>query len=100
MAAKSVKKALDESLRKLEREEVDEAVVALAKRYAGQIDEDPSCLQKMGPMMLECLRDLRMTPKSRSSVMKGDSGDGSKSALDELRARREQRPSAVDSSSP
>jgi hypothetical protein len=74
----SMVRALDEALRGVEREDRDGAAVRLAKRYAALMDEDPACAGKIGPLLLDSLRELGMTPKSRASVVKGGGqGDGS-----------------------
>jgi hypothetical protein len=74
----SMVRALEDALRGVEQETRDGATVRLAKRYAAAIDEDPTMLAKIGPLLLESLRDLGMTPKSRSNVVKGGgTGDGS-----------------------
>ena len=86
---RSVKRALDESLRGVELDQVDQAALALAKRYALRIDENSGELGKLGPLLLDSLRDLRMTPKSRAAVMKGSGDDsGQRSKWDELEQRR------------
>lgn len=106
------------------------ATVALARRYATELDEAVvistrahKALRKLadcddvdtelfeqfealaarieathtaaliGPKLLAALEQLNLTPKARSAVVKGGGGDASKSALDELRERREQRTS-------
>lgn len=90
---RSVKRALDESLRGVDSDQLDQAALALAKRYAGHIDDNPTDLGKFGPLLLDCLRDLRMTPKARASVVKGtkDDGSGQRSKWDELEQRRTAR---------
>lgn len=97
----SAKRALDEALRSMTNEQQDQATLALAKRYAVYIDENPGELKQFGPLLLESLRELRMTPKSRSAVVKGDSGDdggsAKRAAFDELTRRREDRTKTVDS---
>ncbi|TKG57946.1 terminase small subunit [Prauserella endophytica] len=67
----SMVRALEDALRSVERQDRDGAVVRLAKRYAAAIDADPTMLVKLGPLLLEALRDLGMTPRSRASVVKG-----------------------------
>lgn len=129
----SVLTALYESLRELEPGRLDAAAVALAKRYARELDdaavvsasltkalreleavdvdlhdrfltlatriEESVVAASIGPKLLAALEQLQMTPRSRSTVVRGGgSGDGGgkRSALDELRDRRASRAAAVD----
>lgn len=87
----SVLTALYAALRQADTSGEDEAAIALAKRYASVLDDDPSQAKSIGPMLLDCLRELGMTPRARKSVVRGGSGDGgeSRTKLDELRQRRE-----------
>lgn len=132
----SVLTALRSALRELEPSRLDAATVALAKRYARELDdaavvsasltkamrelesldpdlhdrflslatriEETAVAASIGPKLLAALEQLQMTPRSRSAVAKGGgSGDGSgkRSALDELRDRRENRAKVVDPAS-
>ncbi|NIJ10618.1 hypothetical protein FHU38_000962 [Saccharomonospora amisosensis] len=92
----SVLAALYAALREVETTPGDAAAVALAKRYAALVDADEAAAVKVGPLLLDCLRELRMTPKARAAVVKGADGDGGKprSKLDELRERRRQQRTA------
>lgn len=85
------------------------ATVALAKRYAQLLDDDPDRLARLGRPFLAVLVELRMTPKARAGVIVGDplgddelgvplppegggSDDGdSRDEFDELRRRRDRR---------
>lgn len=71
----------------------DLALVALAKGYAAAIDDDPDCVEKIGPLLLAALVELRMTPKARAAVVKGGGqGDnGKRAALHVLRDEHDAR---------
>ncbi|WP_435070443.1 terminase small subunit [Amycolatopsis thermoflava] len=74
----------------------DEAAAALARRYADVLDSEPDALVKVGPLLLACLESLGMTAKGRAVVLgkggqRGDGGGKQRSALDDLRAKREAR---------
>jgi hypothetical protein len=129
--------ALHTALRARTPADADAATVALAKRYALELDDSATISRAMaktlrkvlqsgqdelydellalatrieevhvaavvGPKLLAALEQLQLTPKARSGVLQGggvpDAGTG-KSALDELRARREDRAAAMDSPS-
>src|SRR5262245_19731260 len=68
----------------------DVAAVALARLYARTLDSDPRTLEKLGPQYLAVLVQLGMTPRARVETRRGDEVDR-RSALDELRARRDDR---------
>jgi len=89
-------------------EERYEGTAQLAIKYASSIDEDED-LNRLGPLLLQCLESLILTPRSIAQAMKGNSSvDPTPSnPLDELRERRERRErerqdgtEAVDSSTP
>lgn len=71
----------------------DVAVIELAITYARAIDNAEADLTKAGPLLLQALEALLMTPRSRAAVTrKGGGQDGNKrNALDELRERRSAR---------
>ena len=73
----------------------DGAAIALARVYADAIDADSARLAVLGPQLTAVLVELGMTPKARAAIVgKGTGASGApkgKSALDELRERREQR---------
>jgi hypothetical protein len=100
--------ALNKALREVRTGPEHAPTVALAKRYAGAIDDDASQLARLGRPFLAVLVELRMTPKARAGVMLGDpdddatvpppeggdSGDSNSRSADELaeqRARRDRR---------
>lgn len=130
----SVLTALDTALSAAEPADADAATVALAKRYAHELDDaavvstamtkalrqlaraevDTDLYDKfeglaarieavhvaatVGPKLLAALEQLQLTPKARSAVVTGGGGgNAGPSKLDELRSRRENRASAVDS---
>lgn len=75
-------------------EDSDQAVVALAKKYAGQIDagiqrggKDATSAMYLGPHLLNALRDLGGTPAHRKAMKLGGGGNkGGRLAL--LRSTR------------
>jgi hypothetical protein len=86
-----VSTALSEALRGHKTKAEDRAAVVLARLYAGQIDEDPDLLVKLGPLLLSVLDSLAMTPRGRAAVLgKGgpQGGTAEKSQLDKLREKR------------
>ncbi len=78
--------ALDETVRMLELEKSDAAVVRLAEAYASAIDNDGE-LRQMGPLLLACLNALRATPAARSKLKEGKPV-ASENQLQALRAAR------------
>lgn len=130
----SVLTALNTSLRKAVPAEQDAATVALAKRYALELDdaalvsravakslrklskieeasevydelltlasriEEAHVTALIGPKLLAALEQLQLTPKARSAVVQGGGvSNAGPTKLDELRNRRENRATAVDS---
>lgn len=82
----------------------DKAVSALAMEYAKQID-DGGDLLKFGPLLLNALEALRMSPRARVIARKGTNDDkpaapAASSRLDELRERRERKSRAASVDSP
>ena len=106
--------ALDAALRaRSATDPVDVAAVTLARQYAQLIDADPDQLPRVGPRLYELLAELRMTPRARASAPPpapvavpageaGESGGGGdvvsirRTALRELRGRRQNRAAAMD----
>lgn len=85
--ASSVRKALST----LGTPGIDTAAAELALAYARAVDNGGD-LEKIGPLLLNVLESMLMTPKARAAVVKGARDDTSrKSPLDELRARRDAR---------
>jgi hypothetical protein len=71
----------------------------LAITYAKAID-DGADLDEYGPLLLEVLESMLLTPRARAAALKGGQRDRAPSPLDELRTRRDQRlagPAPVDS---
>lgn len=86
----SIADALDKALETIDLTTGDGTVATLADRYAHVIDNDPLMARQFGPPLLECLRELGLTPKARNAVMGGNaSGSGADSALDKLRSRHD-----------
>lgn len=81
--------ALEQALLALTVADIDAAAVALARTYAREMDADPECVAKVGPLLLQCLESLGMTPRSR--VKGGGADDRTSNPLDELRQRRRAR---------
>lgn len=78
MAARSssaMTSALNRALRAVKLGPEDAATVALARKYARLIDDDPRFLSQVGRMLLEVLVELRMTPKARAALVKGGASD-------------------------
>ena len=123
----SVTYALTRALKAVKTGPEHAPTVALAKRYAAAIDEDPAMLARLGRQLLAVLVELRMTPKARAGVIigagvddeddeqtgaageggaDGDSdsgGDVVRDPLDERRRRRDlrkYRAAAVDPAAP
>lgn len=92
----SLSRALSAALRETAGEKLDGATVALAKRYAAAIDEDPAQLARLGPLLLAALAALGMTPAARAAVVKGDAKGGGTvepgSPVTDFRARAAARP--------
>ena len=92
VVSKTVHKAL-EKLRKLDDgEDLFFELSALAVRI-----EEAHVAGLIGPKLLAALEQLQLTPKARTGVLQGGGPNvGSKSKLDELRERRENRATSVD----
>lgn len=90
----TVTEALKASLDALTLRPEDKAAVALAERYAAELDGKEADVVKVGPAFLAVLSALGMTPAGRAAVL-GKGGDGRggqpQSKADELRARRAAR---------
>ncbi|ONI73088.1 hypothetical protein ALI144C_44875 [Actinosynnema sp. ALI-1.44] len=85
-----LREALDTALTAVKHDPRDAAVVALARAYADAIDRGD--VLKAGPPLLSALRELQMTPASRSAPVEGGApSDGDTDELDELDARRAER---------
>lgn len=130
----SVLTALHKALRDTTQVDRDAATVALAKRYARELDdaalisvatskalaklrdvegageihdqllalaariEEAHVAALIGPKLLAALEQLHMTPGARGESKGGTGDNRPKSALDELRARREGRTASLDTS--
>jgi len=131
----SILTALHTALREAKPPDADAATVALAKRYAAELDgaavvstrmakalrqlaraeistelyeqfealatriEEVNVAATVGPKLLAALEQLQLTPKARNAVAQGGGGvSAGSSALDQLRARRENRTKTVDPS--
>lgn len=82
------------SLEALEPDARDGAARALALEYAAQVDAAPEMLEALGPKLLAALDALGMTPRARSSAVKG-APSAAANPLDQLRARRAERGSGT-----
>lgn len=73
--------------------EEDKPLSALIIKYATEIDKGSlSTLARLGPMLLQSLEALQMSPRARSTRAKGLLGDGKPvNKLDELRDKRNAR---------
>lgn len=91
----SVREALERALSEVEVKPQDAALVALARDAAATVDSDKRRAVSAGGLLLKALVELRMTPKARTEVTKGRTGEdgaGQRAKLrDELRARRQRR---------
>jgi hypothetical protein len=86
-----VRSALATALDALPLPPTDLATVALAEKYAHEID-GAGDLAKLGPPLLAALVQLGMTPASRKALTKAGSDDGPRSnPLDELMRKRAER---------
>jgi hypothetical protein len=95
--------ALTAALKTAQIEPRDGALVALARMYATQLDKDPACSPKVGPVYTQILGELGMTPKSRTAGKGGGAANANprRTKLDELRDRRRANGAApVDPAAP
>lgn len=83
------------ALGELEINPTDLPIAALIINYATQIDKgNLATLSKLGPMMLQSLEALQMSPRSRAQAFKGAQNatkSGPINKLDELRQKRIER---------
>lgn len=99
----SVSRALTSALKAVETAPEDEAVVALAKRYAAAIDSEARGLAGFGKELLATLSALGMTPAARKAVAAGvtpvqkggERNDGGNTLVD-LRQRAAERRARTD----
>ncbi|WP_318306000.1 terminase small subunit [Amycolatopsis solani] len=88
-------KAVRAAVGVLETSPEDAGAVALAQRLGEAIDEESSgrTIAELAGRLLAVLESLGATPAARKALAKGVPADDAakKSALDELRKRREQR---------
>jgi hypothetical protein len=94
-----ISRAVARSLAKLARIEgcgdLHDELTALAVRI-----EETHVAAVVGPKLLAALTELQLTPAARRTVTQGGGGgNAGPSALDQLRARRENRATSVDSTS-
>ncbi|PWW50258.1 terminase small subunit [Actinokineospora spheciospongiae] len=90
-------RALTAALEHVKVEPEDGSAVALARKYAAEIDEgNAAALAKLGPLLLAALVELGMTPRARAAVVKGkgDNGARKRSALDDLQDEHDARSGA------
>ncbi len=83
-----------QSLQQINLQESDKGVAGLILQYAKVIDEGRLAeLAKFGPLLLQAMESLQMTPKARAQASKGNITNDKpvKSPLDELRNRRNAR---------
>jgi hypothetical protein len=86
-----VRAALTHALDALDTTPADLAAIALAERYAHEIDGGGD-LAKLGPPLLAALTALGMTPAARKTLAKGgDSNARPVNPLDALAAKRAAR---------
>ena len=89
---------VEKALRATGDEPRDAATRALALHYAAEIDSGAADLADHGPKLLAALDALLLTPRARAAATKrapGREGSG-RNPLDELRAARERRATAMD----
>lgn len=91
--SRSVAKALE----KLRKTEIDPELHYELSQLAARIEE-VHVAGLLGPKLLAALEQLHLTPKARAGVMQGGGAppSASKSELDELRSRRQNRTTTVD----
>ena len=97
LTSPSLSRSVEIGLKQLDLGDQDKAAAVLARRYAEQIDghrDDPKlhawALRWIGPLLLQTLQQLGMTPAARAQTMKGpkpSDDNGPRAALYELRAR-------------
>jgi len=86
------------ALRQLARSEVDVELYETFEALAARIEE-VHVAATVGPKLLAALEQLQLTPAARRTVAQGGGGaSAGSSALDQLRARRENRTKTVDPS--
>jgi hypothetical protein len=80
------------ALKALQVDERDRPTVLLAMRYAAAIDRDSDLLDSLGSKLMTALVQLQLTPASRNTAGAGAQPKSpAVAALDELRAKRQQR---------
>lgn len=84
------------ALREVPLRETDKGIAALVIKYAEEIDKgNLATLAKLGPLLLQSMEALQMSPRARAQASKGSINNGQqpqpKSKLDELRVKRIER---------
>lgn len=81
------------SILEIKVKDTDKGVAALILNYAVEIDKDKDKLRTLGPLLLQAMEALQMSPRARATAVKGGVQVESKPAskTDELRKRREAR---------
>lgn len=93
-----ISKGTTKMLRKLEAAEVDPALLDELLVLATRIEE-AYVAALIGPKLLAALESLQLSPKARTGVLQGAAptdATPARSALDELRERRENRVAGAD----
>ena len=81
--------AVNATLTNLEFDHADAGAVALARKYAAEIDNgDAETLEKLGPKLLAVLDALGATPRARALIQKGGAGGQAQGKLAAIRAAR------------
>jgi hypothetical protein len=83
------------ALQEINLQDSDYPAAALVVKYAQEIDKgNLATLAKVGPLLLNVMESLQMTPRARAVAAKGQGNAKSSSAkIDELRQRRAERQS-------
>lgn len=90
----AVQTAVREALTRPDESATAELALALARQIdAERGDKRRLTLERLAPLLLDCLEALHLTPRSRAKLPKGVETDAARAAsrLDELRQRRDAR---------
>lgn len=89
--------ALAKSLNAIDRKSADAAMIALARRYAKQLDLvrdsgiEGRILARIGPQYLAVLKELGITPMARKTALSANNGKDPESKPSKLASARQER---------
>lgn len=92
MRVSTMLEAVNKAIADTDLRSADSALLELARKYAREIDADHKALRSLGPLLLDVLVEMGVTPKARNSLVRGpQTFDGASDKITDLRSRRQDR---------